>query len=124
MTFLWTHSHLCANACFSRFFIMCTKIEQSRFTAETGGYIGSMIIPSTELSTGCGFLRTFCQEQEIARRERGFAEGAEANGVALIGQEKCPIEHQPKLQRASEKATQQFQIAHFGKSLPASGFEC
>ncbi|MNP57702.1 hypothetical protein D3C76_1525530 [compost metagenome] len=66
--------------------------------------IGSTIIPSTELSTGRVCLSAFGQEQEIARRERGFAEGADADAVALLGEEKCPVKNQPKLQWASEKS--------------------
>lgn len=92
---MWICSHLSANTCFSGFFCMCTKIEQFSFSHETGVDIGSTIIPSTELSTGCEPLRAFGEQQEIARCERGFAEGAESNGIAVLGQEKRPIEDQP-----------------------------
>ncbi|MNI79064.1 hypothetical protein D3C76_1776860 [compost metagenome] len=50
------------------------------------------------------YLSAFGQEQEITRRERGFAEGADADAVALLGEEKCPVKDQPKLQWASEKS--------------------
>ena len=83
---------------------MCTKNEQYGFTAETGMDLGSTIFPSTELSTGWMGLSEFGQEQEITRCERRFAESADADAVALFGEEKCPIKHQPKLQRTSEKS--------------------
>ncbi|MNC61711.1 hypothetical protein D3C75_1116720 [compost metagenome] len=66
------------------FFILCMKSEQCRIRAETAVKIGSMNISSTELSTGCVALRTFRQQKNVARCERGFAEGAEANGVILL----------------------------------------
>lgn len=42
-----------------------------------------------------GLLRTFGQQQEISRCERGFAEGAEPNAVTLLGEENCSIQYQP-----------------------------
>ncbi|MCY1370531.1 hypothetical protein D9M69_576270 [compost metagenome] len=50
------------------------------------------------------YLSAFGQEQEITRRERSFAEGADTGAVALLGEEKCPVKDQPKLQWASEKS--------------------
>ncbi len=89
---------------FFRFFMLCTKIEQFAFAHETGVDIGSTIISSTELSTGWVCLSAFGQEQEITRRERRFAESTDSDAVALLGEEKCPVKDQPKLQRTSEKS--------------------
>ncbi|MNI86998.1 hypothetical protein D3C73_1441460 [compost metagenome] len=63
------------------------KSEQCRIRAETAVKIGSMNISSTELSTGFAVLGAFGQQQDVARCERGFAEGAETNGVTLFLQE-------------------------------------
>ena len=92
---------------FFGFFIQCTNFDQRCFRAEAAVKIGSMNISSTELSTGCEALRVFRQQQDVTRCDRGFAEGAEANGVTLFLQEKGPIEHQPKFQWASEKSAQE-----------------
>ena len=92
---------------FCGFFIRCTKFDRRCFRAEAAVKIGSINISSTELSTGCEALRVFRQQQDVTRCDRGFAEGAEANGVTLFLQEKGPIQHQPKLQWASEKSAQE-----------------
>ncbi len=101
---LWIRSHLSANTCFFDFLSGCTKNEQYGLSPETGVDIGSVIIPSTELSTGRMCLSAFGQEQEITRRERGVAEGANADAVTLFGEEKCPVKDQPKFQRTSEQS--------------------
>jgi hypothetical protein len=108
---------------FYGFFILCTKTEQYRFTPETAVNIGSTIFSSTELSTGCDGLIAFRQYQQIARCERGFAEGAELNGVALLKEKKRSIENQPKLQRASEKPAQQLQVADLRQALPTGSLQ-
>ena len=87
------------------------------------GFLESEFISSTELSTGCFVSVTLCQQQQIARRQWGFAEGAEANVVAFLSEEKRSVQHQPKLQWPSEKAPHQFQVAHLGQALMACSFQ-
>lgn len=102
---LWIRSHLSANTCFFDFLCKCIKNEQRDFSPETGVDIGSTIISSTELSTSWVYLSVFSQEQEITRGEWGFAKGADADTVALLGEEKRSVKDQPKLQRTSEQST-------------------
>lgn len=85
-------------------FMNMNKNDQRCRQAEKAVDIGSRIIPSTELSTGCQGLATLSQQQEITRSEKGVTEGSKAYDVALFAEEKCPVKIQPKLQRTSEQS--------------------
>lgn len=103
---MWIQSHFLANACFSGFLFGCTKIEQFGFSPETGVNIGSTIFHQQSYPQAVAVLGAFRQQQKVTRREWGFTESAEANGITLLREEKCSIKVQPKLQRTSEKSAQ------------------